>query len=53
MHEKYGFETIGIRKNSGYKLGKWHGVVVMEKQLNAFEVPPKPVIPIDELEYEF
>lgn len=53
MHEKFGFRTIGIRKNSGYKLGAWHDVVVMEKQLGDFSVPPKPVIPIGELENEF
>lgn len=52
MHEKYGFKTVGIRKNSGYKLGKWHSVVVMEKQLNDFSVPPKEIIPIGELYYE-
>lgn len=53
MHEKYGFKTVGIRKNSGYKHGKWLDVYVMEKQLNEFSVPPEPVIPIGELEYEF
>ena len=40
-------------KNCGYKFGKWHSVVFFEKQLNEFSVPPKPVIPITELEYEF
>ena len=52
MHEKYGFKTVGIRRNSGYKLGAWHDVVVMEKQLNEFSVPPKPIIPIGKLDYE-
>ena len=52
MHEKYGFKTIGVRKNSGYKLGEWHSVAVMEKQLNDFSVPPKPVVPIGELDYK-
>ena len=53
MHEKYGFTKNGFRKNCGYKHGKWHSIVIMEKQLNAPSVPPKPVIPIGELEYEF
>ncbi len=53
MHEKYGFKNIGVRKNCGYKFEKWHSVVFLEKQLNEFSVPPKPVIPIGELEYEF
>ena len=53
MHEKYGFKKIGVLKNCGYKFGKWHGIIILEKQLNEFSVPPKPVIPITELEYEF
>ena len=53
MHEKYGFKQIGIKKNCGYKFEKWHSVVFFEKQLNEFSVPPKPIIPITELEYEF
>ena len=52
MHEKYGFKIIGVRKNTGYKHGAWHSVVVMEKQLNEFSVPPKAIIPINELNYE-
>ena len=53
MHKKYGFRPIGTRKNCGYKFEKWHSVVFLEKQLNEPSVPPKDVIPIGELEYEF
>lgn len=53
MHEKYGFKTVGVRENCGYKFGAWHGIVILEKILNEFSVPPKAVIPITELEYEF
>ena len=53
LHEKFGFKTVGFRKNCGYKHGKWHSVVFMEKQLNEFSVPPKAIVPIGELEYEF
>ena len=53
LHEKLGFKQNGYRKNCGYKFGKWHSVVFFEKQLNEFSVPPKPVIPINELDYEF
>ncbi len=53
MHEKYGFIRNGFRKNCGYKFEKWHSVIFLEKQLNDFSVPPKPIIPIGELEYEF
>ena len=53
LHEKLGFKQNGYRKNCGYKFEKWHSIVIMEKQLNEFSVPPKPVIPIGELDYEF
>ncbi|MBR2041899.1 MAG: N-acetyltransferase [Oscillospiraceae bacterium] len=53
LHEKYGFKQNGFRKNCGYKFEKWHSVVFMEKQLNEFSVPPKAIIPINELNYEF
>lgn len=53
MHEKYGFKQNGFRKNCGYKFEKWHSVVFMEKQLNEFSIPPKAIIPIKELEYDF
>ena len=53
MHEKYGFRQIGAKRNCGYKFGKWHSIIFFEKQLNEFSVPPKPIIPISELNYEF
>lgn len=53
MHETFGFIKTGFSKNSGYKLGAWHSIVTMEKQLNEFSVPPKPVIPITEMNFEF
>ena len=53
MHEKFGFRTVGIRKNCGYKFEKWHSIIILEKQLNDFSVPPKDIIPIGELNYDF
>ena len=53
LHEKLGFRQNGYRKNCGYKFGKWHSIIFFEKQLNEFSVPPKPIIPINELDYEF
>ena len=49
MHEKFGFTECGFAANRGYKLGDWHGVLTMEKQLNEFSSLPKPVIPFPEL----
>lgn len=53
MHERFGFETVGIRKNCGFKHGKWHSLVIMEKRLCEFSEEPKPIIPITELKYDF
>ena len=53
MHEKFGFTECGFAANSGYKLGEWHGVLTMEKQLNEFSSLPKPVIPFPELGLSF
>ena len=49
IHEKYGFSKCGFAAHSGYKLGAWHGVITMEKQLNEFSPEPAPIIPFPEL----
>ncbi len=33
FHEKYGFETVGIIKESGYKFDRWLHSVIMQKIL--------------------
>jgi len=33
FHEKYGFETVGIIKESGYKFHRWLHSVIMQKML--------------------
>jgi phosphinothricin acetyltransferase len=34
FHSKMGFEPIGVYKNIGYKLGKWHNVAWLVKCIN-------------------
>ncbi|MPN27211.1 hypothetical protein SDC9_174639 [bioreactor metagenome] len=46
LHAKFGFETIGRYHETGYKLGKWHDVVIMEKALGDKSCPPEAVIPV-------
>jgi len=40
LHSKFGFVDVGVYKNIGYKLGKWHDVVWMQKVLGSYENQP-------------
>lgn len=45
LHNKFGFREVGIFYKTGYKMGKWWDVLVMEKSIRDFEdapIPPKP-----------
>ncbi|MHA6204159.1 N-acetyltransferase family protein [Dyella soli] len=44
MHESMGFTPAGVWRSSGYKLGQWWDVGVWQKQLQAPETPPRPVM---------
>lgn len=52
FHLSLGFREIGVFENAGYKLGQWHGVLWMEKQLLPYDVPPEPFRRFDELPAE-
>lgn len=41
LHQKFGYKEIGIFHNSGYKLGRWHDVLWMEKQIRPLNHPEK------------
>lgn len=41
LHQKLGYKAIGIFHNSGYKLGSWHDVLWMEKQIRPWTTPEK------------
>lgn len=41
LHHKLGYKEIGIFHNCGYKLGRWHDVLWMEKQINPWNEPMK------------
>lgn len=46
FHTKMGFEPVGVYRNIGYKLGKWHDVFWMVKTINEHgNNPPKPGAP--------
>ena len=41
LHKKFGFSEIGIHHNTGYKLGKWHDVLWLEKALRDYSIAPE------------
>ena len=41
FHAAVGYRHTATMPNCGYKLGQWHGIVWMEKELNAWEAPPR------------
>ncbi len=49
FHEKHGYETAAHFHASGYKQGKWHDMIWMEKTLCPHTTPPAPFIPFPEL----
>ncbi len=49
FHEKLGYRTVAHFTKCGYKLGRWHDMIWMEKMLGEHEIPPLPVIPVTEL----
>ncbi len=47
LHAAFGFETLGVFPKAGYKLGKWHDIIWLQKTLGEFPdgpVPPTPFI---------
>jgi phosphinothricin acetyltransferase len=43
LHKKFGFDEVGIFHKTGYKMGRWWDLIVMEKALQDFdEKPVKP-----------
>jgi L-amino acid N-acyltransferase YncA len=49
FHESIGFKKIGIYKNVGYKLNRWHDVGWWQKEL-LFVDRPKNMIPFSKIE---
>lgn len=44
MHKKYQFKEVGRFENAGYKFGKWHDILWMQKQLKVPDDCPKEPI---------
>jgi phosphinothricin acetyltransferase len=50
LHEAHGFTPVGIYKNVGFKLGKWHDVGWWQKTLIDPPAAPAPPIPLAEIQ---
>ncbi len=48
FHKACGFREIGVYRNTGFKLGQWHDVIALEKDLAVCfpEKEPHPTIPL-------
>ena len=49
LHESLGFENAGHFLNVGYKMGKWRGIVWMQKQIGEINKEPHNPIPFSQL----
>jgi len=48
VHERVGFRLVGVYKDIGYKLGRWHDVGRYQCPLSAAGVPPvDPTFPVN------
>ncbi len=49
FHHKCGYRLVATFHKSGYKSGRWHDMVWMEKFLGEHQIPPKDFVPYPEL----
>ncbi len=52
LHAAFGFETLGVFPKAGYKLGKWHDIIWLQKTLGEFHDYPVPPTPFSKLSQE-
>lgn len=46
LHRRFGFTELGVFPHTGYKLGRWHDVIWLGKELGDFSQPPKEPLPV-------
>lgn len=52
LHNHFGFKNVGILHNVGYKCGKWHDIIIFEKNISSYCDDPTDIIPIKEISNE-
>lgn len=50
FHEKEGYRIAAHFTKCGYKLGRWHDMIWMEKMLGEHPKNPEPVLPVTQVE---
>jgi len=35
LHRRHGFRTVGVERQTAFKLGRWHDVTIMQRRLDA------------------
>lgn len=49
LHEALGFENVGHFADAGYKLGKWRGIIWMQKKIGNSKGAPAEPIPFSKM----
>lgn len=49
FHEAVGYRHTATMPGCGYKFGKWHGTIWMEKELNNWDEPPRQPVPVHQV----
>ena len=52
FHKAVGYRHTATMPDCGYKLGAWHGIVWMEKELNTWDVPSCVPLSIEQIAQE-
>lgn len=50
LHKAFGFNEIGIFKQIGFKMGKWHDVKWLQLHFSTINEPPEKLKPIKDIE---
>jgi L-amino acid N-acyltransferase YncA len=50
LHESAGFESIGVYRNAGFKLGQWYAVGWWQRALLAPPATPSPPLNLDDIQ---
>lgn len=53
LHQRFGFQQIGLFEKAGYKLGQWHSVAWLHLPLGTFPEEPREPLPFDQLPEDF